>query len=58
MWRWSAHRQGDDTVVELARQRPGATIVTADRGLRARIEGTAVLGPRELLARLGPEQQP
>lgn len=44
---------GDDAVVAQALAHPGATVVSADRGLRARLpEGTTVLGPGALLARL------
>jgi hypothetical protein len=46
---------GDDALVAEATARAGADllVVTADRGLRARLPpGTAVTGPRWLLARL------
>lgn len=44
---------GDDEVVARARSHPGAVVVTADRGLRRRLpDGTAVMGPTELLDRL------
>src|SRR3954469_3233286 len=48
---------GDDAIVDLLRADgdPGRwTVVTADRGLRARVEalGAAVMGPRALLDRL------
>ncbi|MGF1647158.1 MAG: NTP pyrophosphohydrolase [Kineosporiaceae bacterium] len=44
---------GDDEIVAQARRRPGATVVTADRGLRTRLPpGTPVAGPREFLDRL------
>ncbi len=40
---------GDDAVVAEAGRRPGATVVTADRGLRARLSpDTGVLGPTGL----------
>jgi hypothetical protein len=51
-----AARSGDDAVVEQTRHRRGAgsdvTVVTADRGLRARVEaeGGTVVGPAWLLA--------
>ncbi|WP_336922110.1 hypothetical protein [Aquipuribacter sp. SD81] len=45
---------GDDAVVAVSAQHPGATVVTADRGLRARLEpATPVVGPGWLLERLG-----
>ena len=49
-----ARGPGDDEVVEQVLGRgAGCTVVTADRGLRSRLPaGTAVSGPRELLARL------
>lgn len=44
---------GDDEIVAQARRSPGATVVTADRGLRARLPaGTSVLGPGAFLDRL------
>lgn len=44
---------GDDEVVRQAAAHPGCTVVTADRGLRARLpEGTTVLGPGLLRDRL------
>jgi hypothetical protein len=44
---------GDDEIVARSRRRPGATVVTADRGLRARLPpGTPLVGPREFLDRL------
>jgi hypothetical protein len=47
-----AQGSGDDTIAELAAQRP-ALVVTADRGLRARLPaGTPVTGPGWLLALL------
>ncbi|MFD4582226.1 NTP pyrophosphohydrolase [Streptomyces sp. NPDC058434] len=46
----SAPRSGDDRVVELVRENAGrsAVVVTADRGLRERVEalGAHVVGPR------------
>jgi hypothetical protein len=48
---------GDDEVVSQAERRPGATVVTADRGLRARLPaGTPVMGPRDFLDRLIPDR--
>lgn len=58
-----ARGSGDDTVVELARTEPDCVVVTADRGLRARlpasataggsgVPGPSVLGPSALLTRL------
>ncbi len=50
---------GDDAIVEEAARRDPASVVvvTADRGLRARVEavGAAVVGPSWLLDRLGPD---
>jgi predicted DNA-binding protein (UPF0278 family) len=46
-----AQGSGDDAIVELVRQAPGETVVvTADRGLRTRVEalGAKVIGPRSL----------
>ena len=44
---------GDDEVVRQVRARPGCTVVTADRGLLARLPGgTPVLGPGTLRTRL------
>ena len=46
---------GDDTIADLAAHTLGpVTLVSADRGLRARVErsGAAVVGPRWLLDRL------
>ncbi len=56
---------GDDAVVQLARTEPDCVVVTADRGLRARLPagatapgpsapGPSVVGPSALLARLAP----
>ena len=51
--------EGDDAVVAQARMRASdgweVTVVTADRGLRARVteEGCAVLGPTWLLKQVG-----
>jgi hypothetical protein len=48
-----AEGSGDDALADLAARRPGLLVVTADRGLRARLPvGTAVAGPGWLLARL------
>ncbi|MFN2495876.1 MAG: NUDIX domain-containing protein [Pseudonocardiaceae bacterium] len=58
-----ARGSGDDAVVELARTEPDCVVVTADRGLRARlpadrsaggsgVPGPPVLGPSALLTRL------
>lgn len=48
-----ADGEGDDEIVAQSRRDPGATVVTADRGLRARLPaGTPVMGPREFLDRL------
>lgn len=47
---------GDDAIVELLGSLPGpTTVVTSDRGLRARVEacGAAVVGAGWLLERLG-----
>ncbi|MGF1662420.1 MAG: NTP pyrophosphohydrolase [Kineosporiaceae bacterium] len=47
---------GDDEIVSQAARRPGAVVVTADRGLRGRLpQGTPVMGPRDFLDRLGPD---
>ena len=52
-----APRSGDDAIVEEARTRSGdgweVTVVTADRGLRARVEaaGATTVGPSWLLDR-------
>lgn len=44
---------GDDTIAELACAEPGGFVVTADRGLRARLPaGVTALGPSTLLERL------
>ena len=51
-----APASGDDTIAELAAiHAAGAVVVTADRGLGARVTavGGAVVGPRWLLERLG-----
>jgi hypothetical protein len=50
---------GDDEVVRQAAARPGCTVVTADRGLRARLPvGTSVRGPGWLRDRLdGPSAE-
>jgi nucleotide-binding universal stress UspA family protein len=43
--------EGDDTIVEVVREfGPDAVVVTADRGLRDRVEplGATVIGPRSL----------
>ena len=56
---------GDDAVVQLVRTEPDCVVVTADRGLRARLPagatapgpsapGPSVVGPSALLARLAP----
>ncbi|GAB2692166.1 PIN domain-containing protein [Nocardia thraciensis] len=53
----SAAGSGDDAIVaEVAAARPPVTVVTADRGLRARVEalGARTVGPRWLLDRLEP----
>jgi hypothetical protein len=53
-----ASGEGDDAIVEVARASPSpVTVVTADRGLARRVEalGAEVVGPRWLLARLGPD---
>jgi hypothetical protein len=53
-----AHGSGDDAIVEVAHGRASAghevTVVTADRGLTARVEavGAGTAGPRWLLDRL------
>ncbi|MEN0138426.1 MAG: NYN domain-containing protein [Rhodococcus sp. (in: high G+C Gram-positive bacteria)] len=54
----SAHGSGDDAIVDVVAadkdgERP-ITVVTADRGLRARVEalGAVTVGPRWLLARI------
>jgi len=46
--------EGDDTMAALAEAHPGATVVTADRGLaeRVRAAGGEVVGPSWLLDRL------
>jgi hypothetical protein len=45
-----ADGSGDDEIVTQARRHPGATVVTADRGLRARLPAASrVMGPREFL---------
>jgi len=50
-----ASGSGDDTVVELARRDPDCVVVTADRGLRARLPaGSTALRPSALLDRLEP----
>src|SRR5689334_11938880 len=52
----SAPRSGDDAIVELVEASPlPITVVTADRGLRARVEalGAAIEGPRALRERIG-----
>lgn len=46
-----ADGSGDDKIVDLVRARPsGVTVVTADRGLRDRVEalGASVIGPRSV----------
>jgi len=53
----SAPRSGDDAIVELIEGAPGGTpitVVTADRGLRARVGalGAAIEGPRALRERI------
>ncbi|WP_018681163.1 hypothetical protein [Actinokineospora enzanensis] len=50
----SAPGSGDDTIVEVAAEHPGCTVVTADRELRRRcVEvGAEILGPGWLLERL------
>ncbi|RDI54141.1 hypothetical protein [Nocardia mexicana] len=53
----SAEGSGDDAIVaEVAAAGPPVTVVTADRGLRARVEalGAQTVGPRWLLDRLEP----
>lgn len=49
-----APREGDDTVVDLAGEHPGAVVVTADRALADRVRAVAaeVRGPRWLLERI------
>ncbi|MFC5380771.1 hypothetical protein [Aquipuribacter nitratireducens] len=48
-----ASGSGDDAVVAVSAEHPGATVVTADRGLRARLAaGTPVEGPGRLLGLL------
>lgn len=46
--------EGDDTIVGVAEANPGATVVTADRRLAARVRdaGAEVMGPSWLLGRL------
>jgi hypothetical protein len=45
-----APADGDSAIVELVAVLPGSvTVVTADRGLRARLPNTHVVGPVELL---------
>ena len=46
--------EGDDEIVAVVEAHPGATVVTADRGLadRARDVGADVVGPTWLLGRL------
>lgn len=46
--------EGDDTIVVVAGAHPGAVVVTADRGLAARVRavGGEVVGPGWLLDRL------
>ena len=46
--------EGDDTIAVIAAADPGATVVTADRGLAARVRerGGEVVGPSWLLDRL------
>ena len=46
--------EGDDTIARVAAERTQVTVVTADRGLAARVRGTGamVVGPRWLLDRL------
>lgn len=54
-----ASGSGDDTVVELARRDPDCVVVTADRGLRARLPpGSTALGPSALLDRLSARCRP
>jgi hypothetical protein len=51
----AAPGSGDDTIVDLVREAGGeATVVTADRGLRERVEalGATVIGPSTLRERL------
>ena len=45
---------GDDTIAAIAADHPGSTVVTADRGLAARVRaaGATVVGPTWLLDRL------
>ncbi|WP_280267990.1 hypothetical protein [Nocardia wallacei] len=53
----SAEGSGDDAIVAVvAAAEPPITVVTADRGLRARVEalGARTVGPRWLLDRLEP----
>ena len=53
-----APREGDDAIVDVAKEAiddgQSVTVVTADRGLRARVQevGADVVGPRWLLDRL------
>lgn len=49
-----AEGEGDDTIVAVAASHPGATVITADRGLAARVRdvGADVMGPSWLLGRL------
>jgi hypothetical protein len=52
----SAPRSGDDAIVELIQASAlPITVVTADRGLRARVEalGATIEGPRTLRERIG-----
>jgi hypothetical protein len=46
--------EGDDTIAAIAGEHPGAVVVTADRGLAARVRsaGGEVVGPTWLLDRL------
>lgn len=57
----AASGTGDDTVVELARAATGrpCTVVTADRGLRARVIGCGarVVGPHVVLGAYGRERR-
>ena len=49
-----APADGDSAIVELAAALPGdVTVVTADRGLRARLSGSPSIGPAELFRQLG-----
>ncbi|PPF50189.1 MULTISPECIES: NUDIX domain-containing protein [unclassified Rathayibacter] len=55
----SADGSGDDAIVELVGALETAVVVTADRGLAARVEalGAAVVGPRSLLDLLDPARE-